>query len=231
MNQKGLAPILIVVLIAVALVGGHFIYTNYSNNRTKTVSQNQISTSQTPQPTPSAAPDASPAQNGAGETANWKTYTDKDLGFEISYPGGWYAVKHVAKVGFPDLNRKLLLLFGEGPEPTEIQPLTHPWPDLNLEVSKIQFSSQELQKREIEQGAIIEGEPLNKQQYTPIEFMGIPANKKIQLTPELIDGNLGTRIIFNTKGYGWSFNYPAIDYQGNSDPIYDQILSTFKFLP
>lgn len=37
--QKGFAPILIVLLIAAA-ISGYFIYNNYSNNRTKTVSQN-----------------------------------------------------------------------------------------------------------------------------------------------------------------------------------------------
>lgn len=48
MSQKGLAPILIVFLIALA-VGGYLIYSNYSNNRTKfPPTQQQIT-----QPSPS----------------------------------------------------------------------------------------------------------------------------------------------------------------------------------
>ncbi len=47
--QKGFAPILIVLLIAVLAIGGYFVYTNYSNNEIKT-SQN-VQTTQTPTPT------------------------------------------------------------------------------------------------------------------------------------------------------------------------------------
>lgn len=35
MSQKGLAPILIVIILAAALVGGYLVFTSYSNNRTK----------------------------------------------------------------------------------------------------------------------------------------------------------------------------------------------------
>lgn len=47
-NQKGLAPILIVILIAVAL-GGYLLYSNYSNNRTK-INPLQPTTQATPVP-------------------------------------------------------------------------------------------------------------------------------------------------------------------------------------
>lgn len=70
-RQKGIAPILIVIIISVA-VGGYLIYSNYSNNRTKTTTVPQ----QSIQPSPSA-----------DETTNWKTYTNKYLTFE--YPASW----------------------------------------------------------------------------------------------------------------------------------------------
>ena len=69
--QKGVAPILIVFLIAILAVGGYFVY----QNKTKPVPQNQPVTSQS---TPTPASD---------ETANWKTYKDSETGFSFKYPG------------------------------------------------------------------------------------------------------------------------------------------------
>ena len=68
-SQKGHA-LLIVVLIAAA-IGGYFIYTNYSNNRTKV--------------TPPTVTHSSPAPTGAGETANWKTYSNTSLKYSVNY--------------------------------------------------------------------------------------------------------------------------------------------------
>lgn len=50
--QKGFAPILIVLLIALG-IGGYLIYTNYSNNQTKPVSNSKATVS-SPYPASSA---------------------------------------------------------------------------------------------------------------------------------------------------------------------------------
>ncbi len=71
--QKGFAPILIILLIALA-VGGYSIYSNYLNNQTKP----------TPQPTTHSTPQPSPSP--ADEIANWKTYTNTKYGFSLKYP-------------------------------------------------------------------------------------------------------------------------------------------------
>lgn len=73
-KQKGLAPLLIVVIIALA-VSGYLIYQ-------KKATSNPIPTplpQQTPQPSPSPA----------DETANWKTYTNAKLGYSFKYPQDW----------------------------------------------------------------------------------------------------------------------------------------------
>ena len=89
-RQEGVVPILIVILIVLA-VSGYLIYNNYLNNRTKVVSP-LATTNPIPAPTganvssESTGSALSPAPTGAGETANWKTYTNSALGFSFSYP-------------------------------------------------------------------------------------------------------------------------------------------------
>lgn len=73
MKQRGFAPVLIVLILA--LVAGYFVYTNYSNNRTKSSS---VQTTQTfiPSPTPDPHPD-------------WKKYHNENLNFSFRYPQNW----------------------------------------------------------------------------------------------------------------------------------------------
>ena len=81
MNQKGLTPLLIVLLIAAA-IGGYLLYSGKINlNNT---SSTPVQTTQ-----PSPATDASPAPTGAGETANWKTYSDLINPYTVKYPPDW----------------------------------------------------------------------------------------------------------------------------------------------
>ncbi len=83
-RQAGLAPILIVVLIIVAL-GGYLIYANYSNNQT-TITPSSTPSAINPTPISSAA---SPVPNGSGKSANWKTYTNRMFGYSLKYPQNW----------------------------------------------------------------------------------------------------------------------------------------------
>lgn len=70
MRQKGLAPIVIVLIIA-AVLGGYFIY------------QNQNKSSTLPQQTSQSTPDST------HKAVDLKKYINSDYGFEISYPADW----------------------------------------------------------------------------------------------------------------------------------------------
>lgn len=70
MNQKGLSPILIIILITAAL-GGFVIYQQQSSQ---------------PKPNPSPQPTAQPSPV-SNETADWKTYAGSIYSFE--YPSDW----------------------------------------------------------------------------------------------------------------------------------------------
>lgn len=80
LRQKGLAPILIIVLIAAA-IGGYLIYSGKINLPQKQVTQTSKS-------------DVNPAVTGDEETvytesdrsANWKTYTNNKYNYSIFYP-------------------------------------------------------------------------------------------------------------------------------------------------
>lgn len=72
MNQKGFAPLLIVLFIAAA-IGGYLIYFGKINlNKTQTIPSATIS--------PSLSPE---------ETTHWKTYTNSELAYTIQYPASW----------------------------------------------------------------------------------------------------------------------------------------------
>lgn len=92
--QKGQTGILILVgiLIIVGVAGGAY-YLGKSS--TLKLSSAPVAPYQAPQPTPPTSSDAnrepsgsavSPKPSGAGEIANWKTYTNKDYKFLIKYP-------------------------------------------------------------------------------------------------------------------------------------------------
>lgn len=81
MNQKGLAPILIIVVILAIFVGGYYL------------GQQKI------KPVPSR-PTVQPSPGPADETTNWKTYTDTELGFTFKYPDTYFKFQGDSKLGF-----------------------------------------------------------------------------------------------------------------------------------
>ncbi|MDD2822703.1 MAG: PsbP-related protein [Candidatus Daviesbacteria bacterium] len=75
-ESKGFAPILIVILIAVA-IGGYLIYSNYLKNQTKINVPQQTSNTES---------------TNSGKIANWETLTRNDNEFSFQYPQNWKLV-------------------------------------------------------------------------------------------------------------------------------------------
>ncbi len=97
--QKGQTPVLILVgiLIIIVVAGGAYFLGKSANSKP---SSTPVVTSQSPQPAliPQSTPDASPAPTGAGETTNWKIYTNSEYGFSFKYPSNW---KYEPNPAFP----------------------------------------------------------------------------------------------------------------------------------
>ncbi|MBI2024004.1 hypothetical protein HYT00_01280 [Candidatus Giovannonibacteria bacterium] len=69
--EKAIIGVLIVIILA---MGGYFIYVN----RAQAPADENNSAQNAPTPTPSV-----------NETAGWKTYQNKEFGFEFKYPDDW----------------------------------------------------------------------------------------------------------------------------------------------
>ncbi len=203
-SKKTLTLILATLLLITAGIAGFF----YAQQEKVTKNEEKNMIKDISSPTPISDP-----------TANWKTYINKKYNFTVKYPPDWFVVF-----------QSDTLFFGEGPHPTSIPPLTHSWPYISISISNTMHSEEALQEVGIKQGATINNETLNKQEHFTTLFDGQKANKKIQLSPDLVEGNTGTTIIFNKDEHGWTIHIPAENYKGDINPTFEKILSTFKFL-
>ena len=78
MKQKGFAPIIIIVLVAIVASGVYFLGTKNILKLPTSFSLPTISPSPTPTPDP---------------TANWKTYTNYEYGYSVKYPSDWKVIE------------------------------------------------------------------------------------------------------------------------------------------
>lgn len=72
-NQKGLAPIIIILVLTVIIGGGVFAWQKFGT------------------------PKQELKQESKDETANWKTYTNDEYGFEFKYPKDFFSPHHQLK--------------------------------------------------------------------------------------------------------------------------------------
>ncbi len=109
MKQKGFAPILIVLLIALA-VGGYLLY--QKQTRPDVVSQPVVQPSSNPVISPVAS-DSAETTNSDLIGANWKTYTNTNTkyGFSVKYPESWYFISAEENYGADYKGAKVEILF------------------------------------------------------------------------------------------------------------------------
>lgn len=177
MEQRGLAPILIILLLAAA-VGGYLVYSRKIN-----LPQKQIV--QTP------ASEVSPMPTSTEETVMWETYTSKDIYFK--YPSNWNISGTEITSSFPKI--RIVVIPKNSTLMNECMEKTSEEVKNGITIKKF---------KRVTTGAMCESFDSN-----PREIW----------------------IILGKESYspGISYRY-SVSENKQAEEIFDQILSTFKFL-
>lgn len=201
MNQKGLAPIVIVLILtgAIILAGG-----GYYLGRSSTKLTNSDISSTVPSPIMTAGS----VSEIADETANWETYINKDYGYQIKYPKEY---KHsVQKI--------------ESNSQEKLKSVDNFLDGFYHETGGASLSGKELKITVYSKDAeIIRQTDVG----SPIEYVTI-ADQKVLKTKGLADLIIEVGPVEGVK-YKYDFIYHRSDL--NTDlTMFNKMLSTFKFL-
>lgn len=216
MEQKGLAPIVIVVLMAVLAVGGYLIY-----KLPRTVTP--LPTPQTT-PAPSPTPSPSPAPTGTKETADWKIYSNPKLGYSVKYPKSWYLSEH--DWGSIIENKKTL-----EPPDTPVSPETPQDPTyFNIQITtygkKADLSLRDWIINVWDRMLEIVNPPLEPEQLIVISIDKVQGYKL-----EFRGAEITSTHIFLESNQNKVYEISAAFNHSGEEKIFNQILSTFRFLP
>lgn len=149
---------------------------------------------------PPQSPSLSPLPST--ETANWKTYTNTTYNFSIKYPDAWY-------IG----EQQNVIYVNNAPIPSI--PLTHGLPS-SLQIS-IYTSPQDIPN------------PIWKHKTEKTTLGGISATRVTDQEAGGLDDIARTTIVINSGKISYVLVFANTDINGGHNPVFDQILSTFKF--
>lgn len=213
-KQKGLAPILIVILIAL-VVGGYFIY------------QKQLKPVVQPT-TPAVSPNKE--STNSAEIVNWRTYTDMQFNYSIKYPSTADIINYPTKASeTPDLLGALLIDVYAGD--TEVQApgmyVIRIWSNLGIKIvdekTRDEWCSQ-LTQKELKNSQLSCGANLNL--FKATETNGLKAFRSAAT-----DNRMESYYIPNGD-YVYEIRFDNIKFikeKTVNDSVPSQILSTFKF--
>lgn len=203
-KQKGLAPIIVVILMAALAVGGYLIYSQQSK---------PAPVQQATQPTP--IPD---------ETANWKTYKSEKLGFEFKYPP-----QYTIKV-YEELNRMSVLIDPQYRWGFSV--LTDKNSHLvsydSLQTCDKVFEQINRDDQTARVNCLDNGKKFGQEQDVSDVILGGISAKSFYVTST---GQGGTTRVIQTVNNPRIQIYLMTYQRKDFDKIIDQILSTFKFTP
>lgn len=210
MNQKGFAPLLIIVGVLVAaglLAGGYYLGAKKAPTLQQTVNnQNPVVVGSTGissgKPTPETKPDTV-------DTSNWKTYTNTQGGFRINYPSDLIPEEHAATTQYG---------------------LT--------DVMSVSFTDSRSLPSNFNIDVVINQNKLSLQEFIAKYYLPLGADiSNFQLTSVTIDNTYGLKSLHIPGEADTEFVFVPhgnFIYVFSSEPripgqLFDQILSTFKF--
>ncbi|MFH0936792.1 MAG: PsbP-related protein [Candidatus Daviesbacteria bacterium] len=213
MKEKGftlIVFILVILIISAGIVGGAFYIKQ--NSLIKSQSQNSGILSQAPQltvdsqstPTPSLISSAS-----SNEISNWKTYTNDKYYYSVKYPSNWFLTEIQDSTTVNIDNSPISSL-----SPTQELPKT-----MQIRIGRIQEKHISPWKPTSADYAI-----------DPIIVGGITGTKYTDKKPDKVDGLFHSIALIDSGNISYVIIYTNYDNKGTHDQIFDQILSSFKFL-
>jgi len=211
-TAQGFVQIVIIAVMAL-VIGAAAIY-GYQKLTTKP--------SPSPSPTDRSIRLIEPSPSPTDETANWKVYTNKVFGYSIKYPGFWFdqgpyggqagydclenidygAIAEFSKTKLTDCG-----FVGEQLPPQEA--------DVTIWVLNEKFPSLE---------------KIISPNYSVTQIAGEKATKYPFTEKSELPNIQATRIYFNRGNKGYIIFLKQLDNKGTYDKLYDQILTTFRFL-
>lgn len=155
------------------------------------------------------------------DMANWKTYRNKTFGYEITYLPDWHiAGPYGGQAGYECL---------ENPENVTIVEFS------KVKLTNCGFAGEQLPPQEADITIWV-----SEQSYSDLNVLGTPdaqitisgekAVKYIFTDKSELPNIQASRLYFNHGGKGYLVFLKQTDRKGSYDLVYDQILSTFKFL-
>lgn len=214
MNKGFAAPLVVAIgALVIAIVAGVIGYS--------------LKPTQKAQSSPSVMLTPMPTSSPVDETAKWKTYTNKEFNYEVKYPASWYAAgPYGGQAGYDCL---------ENPQGVTIIEFS------KIELTDCGFAADQLPPAEADVTIWVLNKPFTTDEIPTKNALGEDVSKritiageeatKIAFTEKAERPNIqATRIYFNHAGRGYLIFLKQTDKKGNYDPIFDQILSTFKFL-
>ncbi len=214
--QKGFAPILIVILIAI-IVGGYLIYKYVGFCGSNCIDESKVFPAdsaslikQTPQPiaTPQVA-------SVLDETANWKTYRDQQIRFELQYP---------SEMILPRSNCDTFVLPASDNERKQVENLKKSGQEIALTITGLEFAVCEMSNpKEL---SLKEFAEQHSPQFNFTEF-NVSDQVGLKLESKAAGKNVGEIFVISPDNsiiriwYRYTLN--------KDEEIVNQILSTFKF--
>jgi len=216
MRRGYLTPPVMIILALITLGVALTLY--FNTNLLKNI-KNKSTPSSEPsvQDQPSPISDAGREPNDSAETANWKTYTNTQLGFSIKYPSSWFVYDNETPPcdkgirGYLFVNKTALAdcFFGDV-LPADFYVYVQPIPE------------------DPDYGPLPKSTKYDT--FTSFEVAG--EKGVVNITTEKSEGprRKEARVYVNHNSNQYMISYPNLDFQGNHEQVFDQILSTFKFL-
>ena len=212
---KVIITVLVIIVVTAIIVGGYWFFISNKDPDTSDL------TGPVPKPQLTAATPSATSSTQKDDTSHWKTYKNEGYGFSIRYPNSW---DYIDQTKFETQN------CAPGPSVGEGLAL---FGSKNLKCIGVAHMSLWDDKVEFVVYSTTEFNPLKaitEEKYTELTVDGEKAVKNFMTETSAGPRCTCTRIYINHNNEGFMIEFVNKDLKGNHNPIYDTILSTFKFL-